>query len=256
MRRATKKSSKKAGVFLLALILIALVLFFIFKHKTAVAPATTSTPIVTSSQSISITEVPISEKYYSGSRPIIAGSGALADAARKYLDTEIANFAQEANDNVPLALQQPDVDPASAQYTIDIKGEYKKGDKYSSIILNEYLYTGGANGASTYKVFTADNATGTIISLQDIIAPSQQANFLAYVKQKLLAYQPADDDSDNSEPVVFKDSVDKLTFSSLTDWSIDDSNLTLYFDQYAVAPGAIGAIALDLPQIEIVKFLK
>jgi hypothetical protein len=248
MQKMPKNKKMHPVTIIVVLVLIGLGVFFIFKHKTVVAPSTTTeTPVSQAPTAISISEVPINETNYSGKSVVITGSGTLADTARAYIADEIATFSQEANSDI-----MPDV--PSGQDTIDIEGSYQKGSAYDSIILSEYLYTGGANGMSIYKVFTTSHATGAITSIKDIIAQSEEQAFVTYVKQKLLAYEP-DSNTDYGQ-VIFPEDIANVTMDSFDDWSMDDKNLTLYFDKDTVAAGAVGAIKLDLPLSEVAKFLK
>ena len=240
---------KKNLPIILILFLVVVGAFFIFK-KHAVAPVE---QVPTQSQEIAITTVSVAEQNYSGSYPKITGGGAIAVAARVYVANEIASFKKDADNEVPDIRKEFGSDSPSAQYTIDIQGTYQKGSVYDSIILSEYTFTGGAHGNSVSKVFTASK-DGAIVSLKDVISKTQQAAFVSYVKKKLLAYDS--EDMQDGQPVVFTDEVEKLTLGSFENWSMDAKNLTIYFDRYAVAPGVVGDIDLQLPRKDVAKFLK
>lgn len=252
MRRQPKNKTNPFTIILI-IALLAGGAYLVFKPKDTIAPQVV-TPVVKTPTPISISEVKITKEYYTGTRPEILGDSALASAARTYVAGEIATFEADANEQVPDMRKQFGADSPTGQYTIDIKGTYEKGDGYDSIILDEYLYTGGANGMSLYKVFTANHETGVITSITDVVPTSQQSAFVAYVKKKLLTYNP--EGVEGAGSMVFKEDVAKLTIASLQDWSIDADAMTIYFDKYAVAPGATGPIALHLPRAEVNKYLK
>ena len=65
---------------------------------------------------------------------------------------------------------------------------------------------------------------------------------MTLVKNELLAWSPND-----SGPVVFEEEVADLQFESLTNWSLDNTNLILYFSQYEIGPGALGAFRFPIP---------
>ncbi len=142
-------------------------------------------------------------------------------------------------------------DSPTAHYTIDIEATYISGPKTESIVLGTYAYTGGANGNSTYKVITADKVSGKILSLSNLIQKEKTSAFTAVVKQALLDWRP--DESDDQ--VVFPDEVKALSFNDFSNWSLDDKNLTIYFDKYAIGPGVLGAVEFPLPIEKVQDFI-
>lgn len=237
-----KKST--SSIFIIILVIVIVILcFFLFK-KNAKAPASTDTTqtAVVASTPISIIDQDFHEANFTGKHPTISGTGALADAARAFIAESIASFKESADKDVPAMRAEFGTSTASDDYELDIKATDVKGSTTESIVIDEYVYTGGANGNSVYKVFTASRATGQLLSLSDIIPSAKQAAFTALVKSKLSAWTP-----DGSEgPVVFPDAVKELTFASFTSWSLDKDNLTLYFSKYDIGPGALGAVAFPI----------
>jgi hypothetical protein len=236
------------------IILVILVIAFVVYSKNQSSP---SVPTVSPTQeehlplAIKITEADIKEANFTGTKASIAGGGAVADAARKYVDETIADFKSEADTDVPEMRKEFGVDSPSASYSINIDATYVKGSRTESIVLSTYTYTGGAHGNTSYKVFTASLENGKIISLSDIIERGKQNSFTSLVKQKLYSWRPEGSDA----LVVFEDAVKDLTFNSFSDWSLDDKNLILYFDQYEIGPGVLGEVAFPLSLTEIKDFL-
>jgi hypothetical protein len=247
-------NKKSSNIVIVSLSVVIIVLGVLLFMKSAKAPATLtevqtqSTPKTTP---ITITKENINEDNFTGTKPVITGSGILADAARTYIDQTVATFKETADQDVPALHAKFGNDIASDKYEIDIKATYTKAAKTDSIIIEDYEYTGGANGNSLYKVITASNATGQILTLADVIKTDQQAAFTAYVKNQLLVWKP--DGSD--QPVVFGDAVGGLTFDSFDNWSFDKTNLIIYFDKYAIGPGALGAVAFPLSHAKIQQYL-
>lgn len=236
-----KKSTSSIFILLLVLIIIVLCFFLFKKNATTPAPINTS-PAVVATTPITITEQDFQEANFTGKHPVITGSGALPDAARSFITQSISSFKESADQDVPAMRAQFGTDTASDDYELDIKATYLKGSTTESIVVDEYVYTGGANGNSVYKVFTDSATTGKLLSLSDVIVPAKQAAFTALVKSKLSTWAP--DGSDG--PVVFPDAVKELTFASFTDWSLDAKNLTLYFSKYDIGPGALGAVTFPI----------
>ncbi len=197
---------------------------------------------------ITIASVEINEENYTGSRPVIEGSGVLAETVRAYVEGVIAEFATQADLDVPQMRADFGVDAPAASYSIEMAAAQVESKNTKSIIVSEYVYTGGAHGNSAYKTFTVSKKDGEVIALGDIVKIDEQESFTALVKEKLLAWRP---ELSDGAPVVFEEDVAALTFDSFQNWSLDDENLTLYFSQYEVGPGVLGAFAFPIPFSEL-----
>jgi len=235
---------KKTTTILITILVLALIIVtavWLNKHNMAVAPAEviTQSPVV-------IIDTPITETYFTGSRPVITGSSIVVTAANDYLEKEIASFKASADTEVPDIRKEFGNDAPPSHYSIDFKANYVVGASTESIVIDGYRYTGGANGMSFYKVITARKDGDTVLSLSDIISSEQQETFTTYVKNEILTRQEA----------VFTDDVNKLTFDSFKNFSLDDSTLTIYFDKYEIGPGALGAVAFPLELSAIQTYLK
>ena len=240
---------KKNIEFIIGILAIVAIIFAVFLSKKAHAP------IIDNQQSgninvirtpITISEEDIHEDNFTGSKSVIEGSGVIADNARAYIEDTVASFKKSADEEVPAMRKQFGDDSPTSHYELVIKAIYLKNNKTESIVIDQYVYTGGANGSSSYKVFN-QSVDGRAISLSDIIASDKQDEFVNLVKNKLLSWKP--EDSEYSP--VFKDAVMELSFESFDNWSIDDQSLTIYFDKYAIGPGALGAIKFPVKISEI-----
>lgn len=200
-------------------------------------------------QSVTIAKKEIKEENFSGSTVAISGDSVLAVTARNFTEKEIADFRERANLEVPdIRKEFGDVPPS--HYTIDIAGTLVSGSKTQSIVLNEYIYTGGANGLGLYTVFTADKTTGKLLSLKDVLVGDKQAAFLDLLKKRLL-----DTDANENLVGVFRDDVNALTYDKIPDFAFDDTSLIIYFDKYAIGPGALGEIAFKIPLADLTEYL-
>jgi len=202
------------------------------------------TDVITQSPVV-IIDTQIKETNFSGSRPVITGSSIVVSAANDYLEKEIASFKASADTDVPDLRKEFGEDAPPSHYTIDFTAKYIVGGTTESIVIDGYRYTGGANGMSFYKVFTARKDSDTLLSLRDVVRSEQQEAFVAYVKNEILTRQEA----------VFVDDVNKLTFDSFKNFSFDQNALTLYFDKYEIGPGALGAVAFPLELSTIGQYL-
>ena len=243
---------------LIAVVLFVLTFYIGFKLGQEQGELSASTKNTTESSATKTTNVtPISiksqnikEENFTGKVAVISGSSNLAIEAQKYIDQTISDFRKQANIDVPDIRAKFGAGSPPATYEIDIDATYIKGPTTESIVMSLYEYTGGANGNSTYKVITASNANGKILSLADIIKKDEQTTFTEFVKKALLNWQP----EGSTAPVVFTEEVNGLQFNSFTNWSLDNKNLVIYFDKYAVGPGALGPVALPIPLSTIKNF--
>lgn len=244
---------KKSLVLLLAVLVVGVGAWYLYEQDRVTVVENEIGKEGVSETQILITSQEIRQENYMGSKPVITGDGALADIARNYVESGIRDFEIQANTDVPSMREEFGPDSPVASYTIDIDAEYVESDKTASIVLSQYVYTGGAHGSSGYKVFTASKESGKLLSLDDLIRADKQEAFLALVKQKLLTWEPA---AGAGAPVVFEEEVKNLTFDSFQNWSTDKDNLLLYFSQYEVGPGVLGSFALPIPLSELATILK
>ncbi len=199
---------------------------------------------------IEITEKKIEEDNFTGTKPLITGSGAIVTEANKYIEKTISDFKKSADDEVPAMRKDFGADSPMANYSIEMKAKTLKSDISESILLEMYIYTGGANGNSSYKTFTSFNANGKIVSIKELIKKNSQADFMAYLRNKLITWRP----DKSTDIVVFEDEVKSLTIDNITNWAISDGNLVIYFDKYAIGPGVLGGVAFPLPLTSVQKF--
>jgi hypothetical protein len=207
------------------------------------------------SSPVSITPVNLAETNFTGTTQTISGSGVLASSARAYIEKQVGEFRKLANTDVPDMRTKFGADSPLATYTIDIEATDIKSSKTESIAVSVYTFTGGAHGVTIYKVITSTISNGKnaarILSLSDIVPKSKQTAFTEFVKKELNAWRP-----DGSGPtVVFPDDVKNLTFSSFNNWALDDTKLSIYFDQDTIGPGVLGAVAFPLPFDKIKDFI-
>jgi hypothetical protein len=234
----SKKTNSKDIIIILLTIALGVGLFFYFKQKqTTVAPTVNNKTETT--VPVSITKETFKETNFSGTRVVIKGGSAVATAARKYENDTLASFKKDADNS------------QTSNYEIDFGATYIKSKTTESIVLDEYTYTGGANGMDSYKVFTASLATGNLVSLSSFIVPARQNIFTAYVKSALIAWRP----EGVTDEVTFPEAVAALTFASFANWSLDNKNLTLYFDKDDIGPGALGSVAFPIPRSAIKDFI-
>lgn len=194
-------------------------------------------------QPIPIVSQKINEENFNGTTSVISGSSLLAVKMREYIDTTISDFRVKSNTEVPDIRKNFGADSPSSTYEIDINSKYIKGAKTESIVTSVYSFTGGAHGETIYKVMTASLSNGKILSLSNVIKKEKQNNFTELIKRKLSKWIP----EGNEASPLFADDISSLKFNSFSNWAINGGNLIIYFDQYAIGPGALGALEFPLP---------
>ena len=253
IKKLLKKNKGIVYVVIFAL-LIAAGLFLKYQ-KNIVPGVITDTPLeeapIETVTPISIKSVNIKEENFSGKKPIITGSSKLAMISQAYIDGSVDEFRKQANIDVPDMREKFGADAPPAHYTIEIEAKEVTGPQTDSIVISLYLYTGGANGNSLYKVITASKETGEILSLSQVIQKDKQAAFTTLVKKELNTWKP----NGSEGPVVFPEEVKNLTFGSFSNWSLDSKNLIIYFSKYEVGPGVLGPVAFPISLSKLKGFL-
>jgi hypothetical protein len=200
---------------------------------------------------VSIASEDIKEENFTGTVAVVRGDNLVASKSREYIKKTVDEFREQANRDVPDIRKQFGADSPTANYTITIEAQYLKNPRTQSVVINTYEYTGGAHGNSYYTVFTSLYNAQSVLSINDVITPSHQDNFINLVKNELLVWSP---EGSGYSP-VFPDVVKDLTLQDFSAWSIDDENLTIYFSQYAIGPGALGQVAFPVPLSKIKDYL-
>ncbi|MEK7564491.1 MAG: DUF3298 domain-containing protein [Patescibacteria group bacterium] len=249
----TKNNNKIFTYLIVMLVVLALGLYL--KNQSKPTPPAIETPkedIKKDETKISIKKEEIKEENFSATVSKISGDSTLAVAARSYVEKSIADFKKDADNDVPDMRLQFGSDSPTTNYTIEIEATYVKDTKTESIVISEYVYTGGANGNSIYKVFTSSLSNGNMLALGDVIKNDKQASFTAFVKKELQTWKP----EESGTLVVFEQSVKDLKFESFRNWSIQNGKLIIYFDKYEIGPGALGPVAFKIDMSKIKDYLE
>jgi hypothetical protein len=242
--------TKKIVGFVVVVIIAFVYVYYTREPKEVVTQNSTPDPVVLTQKPV-VSKKEIKEENFSGSTLSIAGESILAKESRKYVVSTIDDFRKRANEEVPDLKKQFGPDVPTAEYSIDMDGTYLESDKTQSLVIGSYVYTGGANGMSLYKVFTASKKDGHIIPITEAIKKESQTDFVKVLKDDLMAWKPEGMD----ESPVFKDEVEKLTLKDMANWSLDNNNLYIYFDKYTIGPGALGPVTFPLPIYSVKQFI-
>lgn len=152
---------------------------------------------------------------------------ALVDAAQQDMNALVADAGTEA-------------DTSNYESTMDYDVLLAKNERYTSISLQTYGYSGGAHGLVTESYFTITPDKG-ILSIKDLGGSKLEQTITAYV-QKELAAQIA-----KGQMMLF-DAPEKVAIDFTKDnWMLADDGLHVLFQQYEIAPYAVGLIDVCVP---------
>jgi len=121
-------------------------------------------------------------------------------------------------------------------------------NKYLSFIINIYYYSGGAHGITEVDVFNYDVTVKKEISITDFLGSSQSA------LEKLSQLSSEEVTSKlESSGITIDDNLKQMinqgtqpTADNYQNFNFNYNFLTIYFQQYQVAPGYIGPVTITL----------
>jgi len=126
-------------------------------------------------------------------------------------------------------------------------------DTIYTLLFTSYEYLGGANGQQTIKPFTIDVEHQKLLHIDDLIDLENENTtqiLRSLIKEKIKQ------DHEISF-YVFEDVLDE-TLEKLDEikWSINKESFIVYFDEYEIAAGAAGVIALEISLDDIQAYVK
>lgn len=126
----------------------------------------------------------------------------------------------------------------SSELNIDYK--YLKVDKYTSIVLYTYINTSKLEHPIN-EVKTFVYKKNKMITIKDLIKPDKLNELIPYIKESI---------TNKYKACVLNELIDKeitSNYENYQDFSIDSSNLTLYFNPYKISSGGCNVISIDIP---------
>lgn len=132
--------------------------------------------------------------------------------------------------------------PASPQHALSITYETHEAYGYTSYVVDEYHYTGGASGMQRIRTFVFD-ADGRETVLGHIVPEGRREALVAAVRAHLYAINGIN----REDGGPFVGSIEGLTFGDLEEFYLTEGELVIGFQEYDVAPGAAGAVRVRLP---------
>lgn len=117
-------------------------------------------------------------------------------------------------------------------------------DDFISFYIDYYEFTGGAHGSTFRKSYNIDLKSGKVLNLHDILKdiPNYKKIINKYIH----------DEISQKPEVYFIDSF-KGIYNDIS-FTLDKSNLIIYFQQYEIAPYSSGIIEFKIPILSLSSF--
>lgn len=165
-------------------------------------------------------------------------------------NVEMSNAQIEAYANQFIADYEAEVREANGEGNYALESSYEvlnDSEKYLTIRVNTTVVM--ASGAQYVKIFHVDKATGALVTLRDLFADPDTA--LAAVSENIRQQMEAQMAQDENK-VYFIQSADMPDgFEGLTgaeSFSFNEAGeLVIFFNEYEVAPGYMGAVSFTIP---------
>ena len=175
--------------------------------------------------------------------PQIAQEG--ADPAKLAANKSIDEYAAQL-----IEMYEKDLAAANGQGHYSLESDYEvvaDTDQYLSIKINTTLTMAG--GTQFVKVFTVDKSTGQVITLKQALAndPARLQAVTDNIKAQMESQMQADPD----KAYFLHSDIPEDDFAWITGeesyYRDKDGNLVIFFDEYEVAPGYMGAVEFTVP---------
>ncbi len=165
---------------------------------------------------------------------------------------EIETFKKDAKDNYEArrATAPPENPlPENPDQTFDFIGSWEPSqlnDNYISFVIHLYYFVGGAHGVTEVYAFNYDLKKGKEITILDFLNSSQSAlEKLADISnQNVTSQLESNGLSIDSFLKQMIENGTKSTQENYQNFNFSDNSLTIYFQQYQVAPGSAGPITV------------
>lgn len=137
-------------------------------------------------------------------------------------------------------------------WTLNIQNEILDGAWTVTVVFSRYMFTGGANGNTDYHTITAVIPSGEVIALPDIFAEgvdpytTLQPLAVAALTAQLGDMADASMIADGTAPIP----------ENYQNWALTPDALNLYFNEYQVAPGVVGAPSISIPLADMLDVLR
>jgi len=212
-------------------------------------------PIENNYLPVSVIPIHQTDNFYNIQVEYLQFKNASIDFNKKISDLiteKIDNFKKDAKNNWDARMATADSEnpvPENPEEPFDFIASWKPvqlNNEYISFVINLYYFVGGAHGANEAHAFNYDLAKQKEITILDFLNSSQQSlEKLAELSAKEVTSQLQGTGVaiDDFLEQMIQDGT-KATQENYKDFNFNYNSLTIYFQQYQVAPGAAGLITV------------
>lgn len=133
---------------------------------------------------------------------------------------------------------------AKAENVIDFK-EYKNSFGVTSIVTDNYTYTGGANGMTVLSSYNIDNSNGKILTFDDIFIRSAKQSFEKGILQIVK----------NNKSGRYLNDIESINLDDAVMY-FDEDYIVFKFQQYIISPRSSGNPTFRYNKETVKSFIK
>ena len=174
-------------------------------------------------------------------------------AMTHFIDSVIDVFKQENKEQIQYAKEEG-FEPRDIDYEYVINTEVHYGNHRDIIghFINMYQYTGGAHGGTFITCRNYRLEDGSVITLDDYFKPGYEEMLIPILEKKLLEYAECSSRDELDEHGYFSN---EPMFVS-ENFEIRQDTIDFIYNQYDIAPYAMGITTLSVPNDEIRSILR
>lgn len=181
-------------------------------------------------------------------------SGFSVNEASKSVTEAFANLRKDFDEQVAEQAKLPKKEQFIVRY--EIESETKSGFSNSKVIgveRNSYFYTGGAHPNADISYFTFDALTGKAIELKDI---TTDPDALVKVVEDAIRKEFKIADNETMESAGFFIEEGATHVALPVNYQLTPTGIKFIYNQYEIAPYALGTVAFELPFSAVEKCIK
>ena len=174
-------------------------------------------------------------------------------AMTHFIDSVIDVFKQENKEQIQYAKEEG-FEPRDIDYEYVINTEVHYGNHRDIIghFINMYQYTGGAHGGTFITCRNYRLEDGSVITLDDYFKPGYEEVLIPILEKKLLEYAECSSRDELDEHGYFSN---EPMFVS-ENFEIRKDTIDFIYNQYDIAPYAMGITTLSVANDEILTILR
>jgi hypothetical protein len=167
---------------------------------------------------------------------------------------KINSFKEESRDNWKARLDTMPADkplPKGPQQPFEFIASWEApqlNNKYLSLVIKIYYFSGGAHGNEEICAFNYDMLQKKKIGIEDFFdSPQQALKKISQISAQDITSQLQSrgwKEDDNLKEMVNQGTAP--VFKNFSNFNFDTHNLIIYFQRYQVAPGAVGSLTVTI----------